>query len=289
MSTASQYRLTGGAPERYEANMVPALFEPFARGMLEFAGLREGERVVDVACGTGIVSRLAWPQIAPSGCLVGLDLNAGMLEIARKALQEATGSIEYKEGDATSLPFSDAEFDVAICHHGLQYFPDRSEALREMHRVLQDAGRLVVSVWRPVEHNPGHSVLADVLDRRVGEEAGATRRAPFRLSDRGEIRDLVEGAGFSDVAIQLDARVARFPSAEAMIRIMMGGTPLAAAMQDTDPGVLETVIAEVTGELSAYEDDLGLALPMQAWIITARAGGCCRGGAGPRDARRPPP
>ncbi|MGA8262424.1 MAG: methyltransferase domain-containing protein [Arenicellales bacterium] len=271
MSAANQYHLHGSAPEKYEANMVPALFEPFARGMLEFAGLREGERVVDVACGTGIVSRLAWPEIAPSGRLVSLDLNAGMLEIARKALEERAGSIEYEEGDAVSMPFSDDEFDVAICHHGLQYFPDRSAALKEMHRVLRDAGRLVVSVWRPVEHNPGHSVLADVLDRRVGEKAGATRRAPFRLSDREEIRDLVEGAGFTDVAVQLDARVARFPSAEAMIRIMMAGTPLAAAMQDADPGALETVVDEVTEALSVYEDDLGLALPMQAWIVTATA------------------
>lgn len=269
MSTADHYSLTGTAPERYEANMVPALFEPFARGLLGFAGLRRGERVIDVACGTGIVARLGWPALAPSGRLVGVDLNPGMLEVARVAVDD--GDIEFTQGDATALPLPDAEFDVAICHHGLQYFSDRSAALREMHRILTDPGRLVLSVWRPVEHNPGHAVLAAVLDRHVSEAAGDTRRAPFRLSDRGEVRALVTAAGFRDVAIRLDARVARFPSVEAMIRIMMAGTPLAAAMQDADPGVLKAVIAEATEALSAYEDDLGLALPMQAWIVTARA------------------
>jgi len=168
------------------------------------------------------------------------------------------------------MPFADGAFDVVLCQHGLQYVPDRHAALTEMHRVLRTSGRLVLSVWRPVQHNPGHAVFADVLDRHVSEAAGATRRAPFTLSDRERIRTLIAGADFRDVVVHLDVRVARFPSAEAMIRIMMAGTPLAAAMAETDPAVLQTVIAEVTEGLSAYEDDQGLALPMQAWVVTAK-------------------
>lgn len=140
-----------------------------------------------------------------------------------------------------------------------------------MHRVLHASGRLVLSVWRPVQYNPGHTVFADVLDRHVSAAAGATRRAPFTLSDRDEIRALVAGADFHDIVVRLDTRVARFPSAEAMVQIMMAGTPLATAMADADPAVLQTVIAEVTAGLSAYNDDQGLALPMQAWVVTAKA------------------
>ena len=162
-------------------------------------------------------------------------------------------------------------FDVVLCQHGLQYVPERHAALTEMHRVLHASGRLVLSVWRPVQYNPGHAVFADVLERHVSEAAGATRRVPFKLSDRDEIRALVAGADFHDIVMRLDARIARFPSAEAMVRIMMAGTPLAAAMADADPAVLHTVIAEVTAGLSAYDDDQGLALPMQAWVVTAKA------------------
>jgi hypothetical protein len=129
----------------------------------------------------------------------------------------------------------------------------------------------VLSVLRPVEYNPGHAVFADVLERHVSPAAAATRRAPFTLSDRDEIRTLVAGADFRDVVVQLDVRVVRFTSAEAMVRIMMAGTPLATAMTESDPVVLKTVMAEVTTGLAAYDDDQGLALPMQAWVVTAKA------------------
>jgi len=220
MNARNQYSLTGSAPEMYERNMVPAIFAPFAKGLLAFANILADEHVLDVACGTGIVARLAWPQVAPSGRVVGVDVNA---------------------------------------------------ALTEMHRMLRASGRLVLSVWRPIQYNPSHAVFANVLERHVSAAAGATRRAPFTLSNRDEIRALVAGAGFHEIVVRLDARVARFPAAEAMIRIMMAGTPLATAMAEADPAVLQTVIAKVTEGVAAYEDDQGLALPMQAWVVTAKA------------------
>jgi len=255
----------------YEQNMVPAVFTPFVRGLLEFADLRGGEHVLDVACGTGVVARYAWPQVAPSGRIVGLDLNAGMLAVARSVCEKLGARIDWKEGDVASLPFNDGAFDVVLCQHSLQFFPDRRAALAEMHRVLRPAGRLVLSVWRPVQFNPGHFVFAEVLDRRVSSAAGATRRAPFTLSDRNEIRALIAKADFHDITVRLDVHVVRFPSAEAMIRIMMAGTPLAAEMADTDPAVLQTIISEVTEALHAYHDDQGLAIPQQAWVVTAKA------------------
>jgi ubiquinone/menaquinone biosynthesis C-methylase UbiE len=271
MNAQHQYSLTGRVAEMYEQNMVPAIFARFAKGLLEFAQLHAGEHVLDVACGTGIVTRLAWPQVAPLGRVVGLDVNTAMLDVARRAA-EATGmSIEWQEGDAASMPLADGAFDVVLCQLGLQYFAERHAALMEMHRVLRASGRLVLSVLRPIEYNPSHAVFADVLERHVSAAAAATRRAPFTLSDRDEIRALVAGAAFRDVLVQLDVRVVRFPSAEGMVRIMMAGTPLATAMAEADPAVLQTVIAEVTTGLAAYEDDQGLALPMQAWVVTAKA------------------
>ncbi len=271
MTSQPQYSLSGSSAEMYEQNMVPAIFAPFAKGLLECAQLRPGEQLLDVACGTGIVARLAWAQVAPSGRVVGVDVNGAMLDVARRAAERDQVSVEWKEGDAKSLPLDDESFDVVLCQHGLQYFPERKAALAEMRRVLRSSGRLVLSVWRPLRHNPSHAVFAEVLERRVSAEAAATRRAPFALSDRDEIRSWVTNAQFRDVAVRLEACVVRFPSAEAMIRMMMAGTPLAAAMAKADAATLQTVITEVTAGLESYTDDLGLAMPMQCWLVTAAA------------------
>jgi len=268
---AHAYSLSGSAAEMYERNMVPAIFEPFARDLLEFVDLKKGESVLDVACGTGIVARLAWPKLAPTGRVVGLDVNRGMLEVAGNAARQSGADIKWAEGSVSEMPLHPGEFDVVLCQHGLQYFPDKPVALKEMRRVLGGRGRLVFNVWRPISFNAGHLVFSDVLQRRVSEEAAATRRAPFIFSDRNQIRTLVTDAGFHDVIVSLTARVARFASAEAMVRIMIAGTPLGATMNSDDPELLRTVINEVTTGLSEYVDDRGLAIPMQGWIVTARA------------------
>jgi SAM-dependent methyltransferase len=271
MNNSSNYTLIGSAAERYERNMVPAIFLPFAEDLLERVALQEGEQVLDVACGTGIVSRLAWAAVAPSGTVTGLDVNPKMLEVAQEVTRKENIPIEWREGDAANMPFRNGQFDVVICQHGIQYFSDRDAALAEMRRVLKSRGRLVASLWRGIEFNPGHRIFAEVLERNVNKEAGATRRAPFTLSQRDEIRELLANAGFVEVAICLSTRVTRFPSAEAMIRIMMAGTPLGVAMDNSDSHVLQKVIDEVTAKLSDYLDDEGLAIPMQGWAISARA------------------
>jgi ubiquinone/menaquinone biosynthesis C-methylase UbiE len=269
-SGENSYTLRGSAAEMYERNMVPAIFEPFARDLLEFANLKKGESVLDVACGTGIVARLAWPKVAPTGRVIGLDVNAGMLEVARFASRQEGLDINWAEGNVSEMPFDAGEFDVVLCQYGLQYFSDRSAALNEMRRVLKGRGRLVLNVLRSIRFNAGHLVFADVLQRRVSNEAAETRRAPFKLSDRNEIRTLIADAGFQDVVVSLSTRIARFGSAEAMVRIMIAGTPLGAAMKNNDPAVLQTVIDEVTAGLAEYVDDRGVAIPMQGWIVTAR-------------------
>lgn len=268
---ARAYSLSGSAAEMYERNMVPAIFEPFARGLLEFADLKKGESVLDVACGTGIVARLAWSKVAPTGRVIGLDVNPGMLEVARIAARQSGAEVEWAESNVSEMPLHAGEIDVVLCQHGLQYFPDRPVALKEMRRVVSDRGRLVLNVWRPLSFNAGHSVFADVLQRRVSAEAAATRRAPFMFSDRNQLRILVADAGFHDVVVSMTARIARFASAEAMVRIMIAGTPLGTTMNSDDPELLQTVINEVTRGLSEYVDDQGLAIPMQGWIVTARA------------------
>ena len=271
MALSNQYEISGSAAEIYHQYMVPAIFRPFAIDLIEFAELQSGERVLDVACGTGVVTRLASAKVGGSGKVIGLDSNPAMLEVARTIATENESAIEWIEAKASEITLLDAGVDVVICQHGLQYFPDRPAALSEMHRVLSQGGRLVLNIWRPVRYNPGHAVFAEVLEKRVSAEAAATRRAPFRLCERDELRGLVSNAGFHDILIRLTSRVTRFDSAEAMMRIMMAGTPLASAMKEGIDGTLTEVIHEVTKRLNEFTDDCGLALPMQAWVVTASA------------------
>ena len=184
MTEGNHYILSGSGVDVYEQHIVPGVMAPFARGLVEAARLQVGEQVLDVACGTGIVSRLAWPQIAMSGSIVGVDLSASMLDTARRVAADHRMPVKWEHGDAASLPLASKTVDVVLCQHGLQYFPNRAAALREMHRVLKPSGRTVINVWRPVHYNPGHAAFADALERHVSDAAAAERRAPFALSER---------------------------------------------------------------------------------------------------------
>ena len=145
----------GSAAEIYERHMVPAIFGPWAEDLVALATPKPGERVLDVACGTGVVTRLVAQCVGPSGNVVGFDLNPGMLTVARGVPLPSGARVEWREGNVSAMPFPDATFDLALCQQGLQFFPDRPGALREVRRVLVSGGRLALSVWRPMQYSPG--------------------------------------------------------------------------------------------------------------------------------------
>src|SRR5689334_8372947 len=155
---SEHWQLEGSAPELYQRYLVPAVTGQWAADLVERAALQPGERVLDVACGTGVVARLAAARVGPSGRVAALDLNPGMLAVARTLPGEpgegAAAVIEWYEDSALALPFPEASFEVAFCQLGLQFFPDRPQALQEMRRVLVSGGRLALSVFGPIEHNP---------------------------------------------------------------------------------------------------------------------------------------
>jgi ubiquinone/menaquinone biosynthesis C-methylase UbiE len=165
------WQFVGNIPDNYERYLVPSIFAPWAHDLVSLARLRAGERALDVACGTGIVARIAAQTIGDGNNIVGLDLSGPMLSAARAAAADENKSIEWREGSAVELPLADATFDVVFCQQGLQFFPDRAKALSEMHRVLALGGRLVLSVWRGIEKSPGFAALADALTHHISSEA----------------------------------------------------------------------------------------------------------------------
>ena len=200
---AEQWQLGGDSAGLYERFLVPAVTLPWATDLVARAGVRAGERVLDVACGTGAVARVAAARVGTGGRVVGLDVNRGMLEVARSrppAGDEAP--IEWCEGSVLALPFGAGEFGVVLCQLGLQFFPDRPAALREMRRVLAPGGRLGASVYSELERSPAAHALSDARDRHLGEGASRAKRLEHSLASAGEVRTLLVDAGFADVRVE---------------------------------------------------------------------------------------
>ena len=264
------WQLQEGSAEAYERYLVPLLFAPGAEYLIELASLGPEERVLDVACGTGIVARRAARRGGADGKVVGLDINEGMLEVARKTSSDIRPAIEWRQGDATDLPLPDGAFDVVFCQQGLQFFADRSAALGEMHRVLVPNGRLVLSVLRSIEYNPGYRLLAEALERHVGANAGSMMRSPFSSLNADDLRDLITGAGFRDVKIFLGIGPVRYPSAEELVRWEGASSPLAGPIGALTDDVRTALIRDVGEALRSYTDDDGIVFPAETYLAIAR-------------------
>jgi SAM-dependent methyltransferase len=203
-SWGASFEAAGLAAMRvYDDVLVPRLFTPWARLLLDGLDLQSGEAVLDVACGPGSVTRLAAVEIGPGGRVTGVDLSPAMLAIAQgKPALTGAAPIDYGEAPADRLPVPDAEFDVATCQQGLQFFPDRAAGLAEMRRALRAGGRLGIAVWAEIERAPAFAALEGAVREVAGEElADRYRGGPWSLSDAGRLRELLEGSGFADVMV----------------------------------------------------------------------------------------
>ena len=269
-----QWQLDGDAAGLYQRHLVPAVTAGWAADLVERVGLRRGERVLDVACGTGVVARAAAGRVGRTGHVAGIDINAGMLAVARSLPAGPGASVGWSEGSALSLPFPAGSYDVVLCQLGLQFFPDRPAALAEMRRVLVTGGRLGLNVYGPIEHNPAAFALARALDRHLGPDASVTKRAEHALADPALLRRLVAGAGFSRVQIVTGTRIIRFASAADYVRIQLTATPLASLLRHQAGGsarhLAQALIADVAAALQARRTDSGLAFPQEAHVLLAR-------------------
>ena len=270
-----QWQLDGSAPELYQRYLVPAVTALWAVDLVGRIGLRPGERVLDVACGTGVVARGAAEQVGASGRVAGIDVNTGMLSVARKLPPPAGAAIEWHEASALELPFDERSFDVVLCQLGLQFFPDRSAALREMRRVLVPGGRLGLSVYSSIERTPAALALSDALDRRLGLDASRPKRSEHSLADSAELHRLVADAGFRAIRTTTVTKTLRFPSATDWVRIQLSASPLASALDGLAPArakhLVDAVIADVAGALAPYSGEDGIAFPQEAHVLLATA------------------
>ena len=269
--------------EIYEKHLVPAMFEPFARDLIQFCDIRRSDRILDVACGTGIVSRLAIDYVdVIAGKVVGVDINPIMLNIARHC--SAGKGIDWKEGSAMSLPFPNESFDLVICQQGLQFFPDRLKALTEMNRVLAGAtsnkdkdcgyGRLVLSVWTSVKDSQGFHILERLLRETVSHEAATIMQLPHSVSDSTELISLVKAARFDEILSKEVTKTISFHSVEEFVVGFTNGSMLASYFSDkkkVDDVSRDKLLKGASRELSQFVDEHSgmLSFPLSTRLIFA--------------------
>lgn len=224
----------GNAPRNYQQFFVPSIGRPVAEDLLAVAHLKDGERVLDVACGTGVVTRMAAERVGPKGKVTGLDLNPGMLEVACLATSGGL-SIEWIEADAASMPLEDGAFDIAFCQMGLQFVPNKLAALREMHRVLAPGGRVLVSLPGPKPRLFG--IMTDAIAHHFGQEGSTFIDLVFSLHNAGELRDLFENSGFRDVQIHAGPKRLVVPPPREFLWQYIHSAPLAQQAMKADEKV----------------------------------------------------
>lgn len=244
---------------------------PWATELVERMPLQAGAHVLDVACGTGIVARLAAPRVRPGGAVTGLDLNPGMLTVARTLAQAPDVHMTWQEGSALALPFAHATFHVVLCQQGLQFFPDRLAALQAMRRVLVPGGQLGLSVWHAIPHNPYFAALGNALERHVSPEVAAGMRVVCALGEGETLQALLLQAGFCEVRLALRTLVMRFPSVETFIPGQFAATPFADAVTALDMATRTALLEDVRMALQPYTDIEGVAVPNTAHVAVARA------------------
>ncbi|MCP8686544.1 class I SAM-dependent methyltransferase [Marinobacterium sedimentorum] len=259
--------------ETYEHYFVPAMFLPWATLLLRHAAPQAGERVLDVACGTGIVARQAAPMVGADGQVVAIDMNPAMLAVARAQPVPSGATINWQEGNAMALPSPDGAFDVVLCQHGLQFMPDPVGALSEMHRVLAPGGRALVIVLQALGRHPVFEALMESVARQLSLPVSAVM-TPFALHDADELRALCTAAGFKKVDILLESTKVRFPEPERFVPLAVSSSAAAVpAFAQLDAparaALLEAVRVEVEPTVRKYSDADSVSFPMFAHIAVA--------------------
>ena len=265
-----RWQVAGTGSEIYEDFLVPSVFQPWANILVDAVQPQPSEHVADIACGTGIVARVAAQHVSPGGSITGVDLNPGMIKVARTLDVPGNAKVEWKVGDAGKLPLDDQSCDAVICQLGLQFFPDRLTALKEMRRVAKSGGRAAMLVWRDIRHSPGFQAFAEGLQTHIGPDAAAVMYSPFVFGDdHARIRDLLESAGFSAVKIRSEVRMVRFASVAELVRLYGAGSPLAPHLSGASEVSVESLVSHVTDALDGYGDGEGIAFPIQGHVVTA--------------------
>ncbi len=268
MTSMDWSKQVGEGPANYQGFLVPGMFTPFAARLIADLEITPGSAVLDVACGTGVVTRFAARATGTTGTVTGLDIAAPMLAVARSQPAEPDSApISYLEASALDLPVADRTIDFATCHHGFQFFPDRVVAAQQLHRVLRRGGRVAIACWTALEVTPVFRAIRDSLQVEVSEQAGQMMNSPFSVPAE-ELAALLETAGFTAVRVERVELVASFPAVPDFGARVIAAGPVATQFSEAPVVAREAVTAAVTEAAERYTDGDTVSFPMYSNVAS---------------------
>lgn len=267
-----KFQLGQDIAKAYQRYLVPPCYAPCAERLFHMVPPRRG-RVLDVACGTGVVALAVARRSGADTHVTGVDPDEAMLAMAR-FLTGHTGtpaSIGWIRASAEKLPFADRAFDLVYCQQGLQFLSDKIAGVAQMRRVLRPGGRAGVAVWRGPEHHAPFHEVATIWDEYLGPGLGAVLRVPFSGPQGSELRALFQSAGFTDVRLRIAIIPVRFASPEAFLHEESLATPVRAAYLAAERATVDAMRERIRQRLTWATDDEGVTFPLQTWLLTATA------------------
>lgn len=248
MGNKTGFQLASGAPQIYEKVLVPLWFGRWARALLQLVDIRPGDAVLDVACGTGVTTRLAQDAAGNDGHVTGLDINAPMLEIARDLSQGS--AIDWIKGDVADTGLGSGTVDVVISQHGYHYFPDKPRALVEIHRVLVPKGRCAFSIWEG--HSAYTSALCGAVEKYISQEIAQKQRSQRVTPGSEQLALALENAGFNKISVHKQRLDIHVPMARTFVPLHLGSMPIAAAFNALAEAEKDALIGDVEDALADY-------------------------------------
>jgi SAM-dependent methyltransferase len=262
---------SGAIPDTYHSRLGPLLFEPYARDIadrLAATGLKPGARVLELACGTGIVTRQLLRILPSDGRLTATDISEPMLAVARR-LVPADPRLTFSPTDACTLPFEKASFDAIICQYGAMFFPDKEGAMREARRVLSPGGVYLFNVWHGLEHNPIPGAIQRVLEQLFPQNPPKFLHTPYGWHNRAEIERTVRAGGFTQFRSTTVTFPSEAPDAESAARAYLEGTPLALDLAERQADT-SAIVAAASSALAQQCGAAPCRATMQAEVVEAR-------------------
>jgi ubiquinone/menaquinone biosynthesis C-methylase UbiE len=256
------FQISAEQAEAYEERFVPALFRQWVEPVLQAAAIEAGDRMLDVACGTGVVARAAADLVSPEGSVTGVDLNPAMLAVARRVAPE----IDWRQGDVAALPFGADAFDVVTCQAAIFFFPDPTSALREMGRVTRPGGRVVVQAFSSLPAQPAYGPWVDMVARYAGPDAAELLGTYWTHGETEIMRGRCAEAGLRVTAAHEHTRPAYFPNIETMVLTEVNATPLRDRLDQAD---LDRILAESHEVLGQFVGDGRLVIPLAGYVLSA--------------------
>jgi len=260
----------GDIPQNYDRYLGPVLFHPYADDLAERVQLTAGMRLLETACGTGIVTRRLADRLRGRGSIVATDLNEAMIAHARAEMPAGAGHVEWQPADATKLPFPDGSFDAVVCQFGLMFFPDKAAGIREAFRVLKPGGQYLFNVWDTLAKNPIVRITHETAGTFFPKDPPMFYTVPYSLHDPEPTREMLVEAGFGQIEVTKLAKEGTSPSAAEAAIGLVAGTPILGAIMERGPDSLEAIKRATAAAVAAELGDPPVPIPLNAFVFRAQ-------------------